>query len=237
MVNAGETTEAVENRYVAASDAERSLALSYAGDARARAGLAAMLALDATFGNVMRSARDPMLAQMRLTWWHDALTKLDTAPPPAAPILQALAADVLPLGVKGAELAGLIEGWEALAEGEPGDRAVRLAYARQRGGHLFALAARLLGDARFDTAGAGQGWALADLARNLADPAAAAAARTEAETALAPALARRWPGSLRSLGALAHIAAMDLRTPADQPLPAATPGRVARLAWHRMTGR
>ncbi|UUL83342.1 squalene/phytoene synthase family protein [Sphingomonas qomolangmaensis] len=215
---------------------ERALILTYAPPG-VRGGLAAMLALDDAVANILRSTREPMLVQMRLTWWHDALTKLDAAPPPAEPVLQALASDVLPFGIEGAQLARLVEGWEALSEGDPCEAGVRVGYAVGRGGALFALAARLLGDARFDTAGAGQGWALADLARNLADPAAAAAARAEAETALVPALARRWPGSLRSLGALAHLAAMDLRTPAAQPLPAATPGRVARLAWHRLTGR
>lgn len=237
MVNAATTTDTADIRYSAASDAERSLALSYTQDARARAALAAMLALDTALGDVMRASREPMLVQMRLTWWHDALVRLDVALPQAAPILQALAADVLPLGIKGAELANLVEGWEALAEGDPSDPQVRAAYAGGRGGCLFGLASQLLGDRQFDVTGAGQGWALADLARKLSDPVFAAAARGEAKAVLAPALVRRWPRAVRSLGALAHIAAMDLEAPAELPLPAATPRRVARLAWHRMTGR
>lgn len=215
---------------------ERALILTYV-PLDARDGFAAMLALDDAFANILRSTREPMLVQMRLTWWHEALTKLDRSPPPAEPVLRALASDVLPFAVTGAELATLVDGWEALNEGDPADAAVRAGYAAGRGAALFVLAARLLGDTRFDVAGAGQGWALADLARNLSDRVAAAAARREAQAALAPALGRRWPGALRGLGALTHIAAMDLRTPADQPLPVATPGRVARLAWHRLSGR
>lgn len=216
--------------------AERQLILSYA-PAAVRDGIAALLALDDTLADVPRRASEPMIVQMRLTWWHDALIRLDDAPPPAQPALTALADTVLPAGVPGASLATLVEGWEALLDGDPGDPAMHARFGEARGGALFALAARLIraDDPRVRQAGAG--WALADLSRSLTDEAAARAAASEAAAALGPALAGRWPPALRMLGALAHRARMDLAAPRDLPLPAATPGRVARLAWHRMTGR
>ncbi len=220
----------------AARDAERALALSYAPQAH-RAGMAALFDLDTALGDVLRGVREPLLVQMRLTWWHDSLARLDDAAPPAMPVLQALAADVLPCGVSGVELAGLVEGWEALADGDPADGTVRDAHAAGRGGVLFAQAARIVGEGDFaavDTAG--RGWALADLAQRVGDPAAALSARQDAMATLAMATAARWPRPLRGLGALAHIAAMDVA--GDPARPAiATPRRVARLAWHRMTGR
>lgn len=238
MVNDALTVTADERQAAAlraARDAERALALSYAPP-DARAGLTALFALDTSLGDVLRGSREPMLVQMRLTWWHDGLTGLDSATPPAMPVLQALAADVLPRGVGGAALAELVEGWEALADGDPADPAVRSAFAAGRGGVLFAQAAEVAGTADFaGVPAAGQGWALADLALGLVDPVAAAAARQQAGVLLAQATAMRWPRRIRALGALAHIAAIDMASDPSRPA-IATPRRVARLAWHRITG-
>ncbi|MEZ0495325.1 squalene/phytoene synthase family protein [Sphingomonas sp. IW22] len=214
--------------------AERRLILSYAPK-EARGGVNALFDLDATLADVLRHAREPMIAQMRLTWWHDALTKLDSAAPPAQPVLVALASDVVGRGVSGAELATLVEGWEALLDGEPGDAAVRATFADARGVRLFGLAARVL-RAEAPVEG-GRGWALADLSRSLSDEAAASAAAGEAQASLTRARAAPWPRRARVLGAMVQQASMDLTAPRDLPLPAATPRRVARLAWHRLTGR
>ncbi len=216
--------------------AERRLILSYAPDT-VRNGVAALLGLDNTLAAVIRQMREPMIAQMRLTWWHDALSRLDQAPPPAQPVLTALAAAVLPRGVAGADLATLVEGWEALIEGEPGDPAVRGAYAAGRGERLFALAARLCGGDAAAVASAGRGWALADLSRSVTDAAAGEAAAREADAALRTAFGAPWPRRLRAVGALARQAQMDLAADRNLPLPGATPGRIARLGWHRLTGR
>jgi len=209
-------------------DPERALALSYA-PAAARAGLGALFALDAALGQVLRTTREPMVGQMRLAWWREALSRLDTAPPPGEPVLQALAADVLPHGVKGATLALMIDGWEPLL-GVIDDAAIA-AHARWRGGALFEQAAILLrADSGDPITAAGQGWALADLAAHLSDPDRATAARHAAMPFLTDAAAYRWSRNGRALGALVHIARLDLAGPAG-------PVRVARLAWHRLTGR
>src|SRR3546814_3754289 len=85
-----------------------------------------------------------MLGQMRLTWWHDALTRLDAAPPPAEPVLGAVAAELLPIGVTGTDLAALVAGWEELLEPELDDEGL-MRHARERGGRLFTLAGRIVG--------------------------------------------------------------------------------------------
>lgn len=215
-------------------DAERALAISYALAER-RAALAALLDLDVTLGGIVRAARDPLVGQMRLTWWFDALGALDTAPPPAQPVLQALAAEVLTRGVSSAALAGMIDGWEALLDADTlGDERLDV-FARARGATLFVLAGRVLGASDGDPlATAGAGWALSDLARHLSDSQAATRSRELARAALNSALALRWSRASRALGALAHLARMDL---ADVPSPPGAPSRVARLAWHRLSGR
>jgi phytoene synthase len=216
---------------------ERALALSYAAR-RHQPALAALFALDDTLGQILQTTREPIVGQMRLTWWHSALTALDTAPPPAQPVLAALAAQVLPLGIGGAELAAMIDGWEALLDAEDLDAATIERHAVARGGGLFAAAATVLGCANRDpVADAGIGWALVDLMRHVRDRAAAERAATRARASIAVATGRRWSRAGRSLGALAQLARMDLAVPLDAPIVRAAPRRVARLALFRMTGR
>jgi phytoene synthase len=165
---------------------ERALALSYAPPA-ARDKLAAVFSLDGTFGAIVRSTREPIVGQMRLTWWHEALTKLDAAPPPAEPVLQALAASVVPV-TGGAALAAMVDGWEALLEPELDDAAIDL-FASGRGARLFAVLAALcdVGDSRI--ARAGEGWALADLSQRISNPSIAEA--VESIVAAGPGDGRR----------------------------------------------
>ncbi len=207
-------------------DPWRLLALSYA-PGRRRAGLEALFALDAALGQVLRTTREPLVGQMRLAWWREALAALDTAPPPGEPVLQQLAAHVLPAGVTGASLAGLADGWEVLL-GELSDDALDR-YAQGRGGWLFERAALVLG-ADDVTTSAGEGWALADLAANLSDVALADRARDLAHARLDAASKAHWSRPGRALGALAIIARRGL----DGPLPA---WFVFRLARFRLTGR
>lgn len=206
--------------------AERRMVLSYA-PAAARAGLAALLALDDALGAILQGTRDPMIGQMRLTWWHGALTALDDRPAPAEPILQAVMRDVIP-SVAGARLAEMIDGWEELLDPEPLDDARLERFAEHRGSGLFEAAGAVIGAVASDPlAQAGRGWALADLAGHLSDLRARERARQMAVTALQSAGAR-WSRPARPLGAMAALA----RIPNAAP-----PSRVARALWHRLTGR
>lgn len=217
-------------------DPERALALNYAPTG-ARDGLHALFALDDMFAHVLRTTTEPIIGQMRLAWWHDALQRLDTAAPPAQPVLQALADAVVPRGVAGHTLAELVTGWEALIEVDAVDAAAMSAHAEGRGAALFTAAALLLGRSDGRVAAAGRGWALADLSRHLRSREAATQARTLAAAALDEALVGAWPAALRSLGALALIARMNLAVSENMPIPAGAPRRVARLMVHRLTGR
>ena len=107
-----------------------------------------------------------MVSRIRLAWWREALERLDHAPPPAEPVLQALAAHVLPL-VSGAELAAMEEGWAALLDEGLLDSESLDRHAACRGGLLFRYSARLLGEAEAAEP-AGERWALVDLARHSA---------------------------------------------------------------------
>lgn len=210
---------------------ERALALGYAPADRCGA-LDALFALDSVLGDVMRTTSQPIVGQMRLTWWRDALIALDDRPAPAQPELRAVAATALPYGVRGAELAAMAEGWGALLVEEI-DRDGLAQVGAQRGGVLFAAAARVLGGDGAPAVLAGEGWALADLSRNLSDPACMAEAAAMARARLDTALAAHWPRALRPLGALALLARADL-DPASRP---GSPARLTRMLFHRFTGR
>ena len=207
------------------ADPARDLAISYAPRGRRRA-LAALFALDDALGHVLRTTREPMVGQMRLAWWREALARLDSVPPPGEPVLLGLAADVMPLGVSGSALAVIVDGWEPLL-GTIDDAAIGL-HARLRGAALFAQAGIVIGAAPGDPLDmAGRGWALADLADHLSDAALASRVREKAGPLLDDARRPRWSRTGRSLGALVHAARSR----------GAGPGQVMRLAWHRVTGR
>ena len=214
--------------------AERAVILGYVPP-RLRPAFAALLALDERLGSIVRTTREPIVGQMRLTWWFEALEALDAAAPAGEPVLAALVADVLPHGVTGRWLSDMIDGWEALLSPDPLDpEAIRL-FARARGGTMFAALAHVLagaGDAAVIQAG--EGWALADLALHLREPMQAALARRMAAESLERGFGRRWPPALRPIGMLALLARDDVL--ADSPRPGA-PRRLARLLMHRIWGR
>lgn len=215
--------------------AERRLALGYA-PAALRPALEALFALDAALGPVLQTTRQAMAGQLRLAWWRDALVRLDTGPPPAEPVLQVLAREVVPRGVMGASLAGLVDGWEELLLADGADEAALRRYGVGRG-RLFELAGALLGVGDDPVAAAGQGWALADLATHSGDAALAESARRFAGPLLDQALARRWSVAGRPLGAIAQLARLDLAVAPGTVPPHGAPSRVWRLLRHRLTGR
>lgn len=209
--------------------------LVYAPASRRRA-LSALLRLDDRLANLVQTTSQPALGQLRLAWWREALARLDTQPPPGEPVLQELAASVLPLGISGASLVPIVHGWEVLVEEIELDHDALRRFAEGRG-QLFVVAGAVMeASARDPLATAGQGWALADLARHLRAPAEAAEARAMASALLDKATAVRWSRNGRALGALAHLARLDLRAPGSEP-PVGAPHRVGRLFWHRLTGR
>lgn len=218
---------------------ERTLALSYSGEKQAA--LVALLALDDALAALLRTTSEPALGQMRLAWWRESVERLDSAPAPAEPVLRALAADVLPLGVTGKSLVPIVHGWEVLVEEEHLDAMAIQRYAALRGGTLFEIAGKVLGSPKSDRVDIlGRGWALADLARAVGDAEVSRIAREMAANRLSYGLRRLAPGlsrASRSLGALAHLARMDLALPPGAPPPIGSPKRVGRLLWHRLTGR
>lgn len=172
----------------------------------------------------MTTSTQPALGAIRLAWWREALERLDASPPPPEPRLQAAAAELLPLGVTGAMLAELEDGWATLLDDE-----LDIERLGERGARLFSIGARLLGadDRHLDPAGRLYAYELARR-RQLAP----APYPTEEMHMLA---GHRFPRRLRPLTALARLAARDVK---QSPVlePEASPGRAGALLSHRLFG-
>ena len=214
-------------------DPDRILALSYI-PARVRPAVEALLQLDAALGAVLTGGRDPLLSQIKLAWWRDALEQLDAGGrPPAEPVLEAIAAHVLPLGVSGTELSGMELGWTLLLTPDPLTPDELDRFAKARGGLLFRFSARLLGAESADVDAGGEAWALIDLARH-------SGSEVDAEAAMAAAAARRWstwPSPLRPLGMLAMLAARDAARGTSGWEIQGSPARMLRMLRVRLLGR
>jgi phytoene synthase len=213
-------------------DRDRVLALSY-GPARHRAALGALWRLDAALGQAIAGGSEPMIARIKLAWWREALERLDREPPPAEPVLLALAEHVIPSGVSGAELGGMEEGWAALLSPDPLTAEDLGLYASARGRALFELSARILGAGGFDAGPGGEAWALVDLARHCANSADCDSALEAARQRIAR---ERWPAALRPLGMLAALAARDAEPARPHWEESGSPRRMGRMLRHRLTG-
>lgn len=142
------------------------LALSYA-PAVAREPTLALFALDTRLAAILRAAREPMLAQLRLAWWREQMRTDPASWPTGEPLLATLRC----WGERRDALVGLVDGWEAMTAPAPLPAAAFESLAAARG-QAFAALAGLLGSERDAEAARRMGadWALADLAGHLGQP-------------------------------------------------------------------
>ena len=172
-------------------DPDRVFALGHV-PARHRAAVAAVWALDEQLGQIIASTTQPMVGQMRLLWWREALEKRV----PGHPLLAEMTA-AFDFGIEAEALGGLIDGWEELLEPLPLDEARLAAFAEARGGALFALTARICGVA--SAPGAGAGWALADFGLRCSDEVTSSRALAIASRLLGEVDLKKLPRALRIL--------------------------------------
>ncbi|MDP8913947.1 MAG: hypothetical protein M3N39_10280 [Pseudomonadota bacterium] len=217
-------------------DADRALALTYVPTS-ARPAVDALWRLDAALGGVLAGGREPLISQIKLTWWRDALEKLDLEKAPAEPVLEAVAGKILPAGVSGSALSEMEEGWTVLLSQAPLTASDLASYSAARGGLLFRYSAAILaGGLSPEMEQAGEGWALVDLARHSHAQDAAASISLAGER-LAPSAGLVWPSALRPLGMLAALARRDVERGTERFEEHGAPGRMLRMFRHRLTGR
>jgi 15-cis-phytoene synthase len=178
------------------------LALAYA-PARVAARWLGLMALDQRLAATVRTAREPMLAQIRLAWWRERLSDAPGNWPAGEPLFPLLAS----WGEDAGLLLPLVDGWEELIAPAPLPAGAFHPLAEARAAAMVAIAR-----AQGKTADARQmagDWALADLASRVSHP--------QEQAVLAEMLRERgWrsvrlPAVLRPLAVLHALAARDLR--------------------------
>lgn len=179
----------------------------------------AVWAFDETLGRIVAGTRDAFVGQMRLTWWHEAVTTLKPGKRRGEPVLDALAGQET---IDTAILGRIVEGWEALLDPLPLDADALLEYAARRGGGVFDYVAGISGGTLVPAVG--QGWALIDFAKRCSDPATAACAWSLAGERLRASPA----GLARPLRILARLARADSEA---QGQAARTRWRLLRATW------
>ena len=200
---------------------EQDLALAYAR-ARDRPAIEAVLRLDKNLGRAVAQASEPIVGQLKLAWWRDALSASPEARPQGNPLLETLSAN---FGSDTRCLVALVDGWESLLVSDPlsaGSIELLLA-GREVAWRL--IASRLApGENMTHVAAAARRWALADLLAGLGD---------EHERAIALSLAAsevRPPRLSRQLRPLAVLAALASGAIARGGLPLLADRRAALVA-------
>ncbi len=185
----------------------------------------ALFSIDDALAEILQTSSQPALGAIRLAWWREALQRIDHHPPPPEPRLQAAATQLLPRGITGGMLAGLVDGWATLLDEEPDIERVAV-----RGETLFKMGAGLLGAADDLVTVAGRLYGYESVFRRGLCP------RHWLMEEMDELHGHRFPRRLRPLTALARLAARDAkRSSAIEP--EATPGRAAVLLSHRLFGR
>lgn len=179
----------------------------------------ALFDIDDAMGDVVSRSSEPALAAIKLAWWRERLEELDQGKAPAEPRLRTAAAELLPKGISGTELATLEAGWAELLQPN-----IDMDTVLSRGAVLFALAGKLINtDPPATLPVAGGIYAAGGISRRGLMP---------ADTSITTWVPRI-PPEFRRLTALAALAKRDLR----RREPEATPGRAWALLRHRLTGR
>jgi NADH dehydrogenase [ubiquinone] 1 alpha subcomplex assembly factor 6 len=128
-------------------DPDRFLASLFAPADR-RESLWALLAFNLEVAKTRERVREPMLGQIRLQWWRDAVSEIFAGKPREHAVVTALAKATAAHGLSHAAMEQLIDAREAdLSLEPPADLASLEDYAEQSAGPLLALMAQVLGAA------------------------------------------------------------------------------------------
>jgi phytoene synthase len=150
------------------ADADRWLASRFIGDAEQRADVIALYALDQELARVPTVVREPMMAEIRLTWWREAVEGLHAGSGSRGhPVLAALERAIKRRGLTAEPMLAMVDSrFDDIAPEPFADLAAVQAYADGVVGAPLALALAVLGHG--DAAAlrpAALAWTLARLSR------------------------------------------------------------------------
>lgn len=186
------------------------LAVAYAPRA-VRGALSLLLRFDARFASVVGKATEPMIGQMKLAWWRDALLREPGERPKGEPLLGELGEFGSQIPASAVEQ--LLSAWDILLTADQWSSETINEFSDLRGSAIFKTYADMVA-APCDVSSLGAAWAADDL-------------RMQFGGRVPQLLPRPTPPipSARSLRPLA-ILAMSVRSVSGP-----------RLIWHALTGR
>ena len=133
------------DRHVRRVDPERWLATRLIADPAARTEVLALYALDDELARIAPSVSQPMLGEIRLQWWREALERAAQGGAADHPVIEALAPALAVGRLAAAALDALIDAHARELDPRPfSDEAALVAWLDARFGSAMALAARLL---------------------------------------------------------------------------------------------
>jgi len=149
-------------------DPDRWLSSRFIADEAKRADVVALYAFDHEQARAPRASSNPLIGEMRLAFWHEALDEIfDGRTVRAHPAAQALAGAVRSRGLPREPLQAMLEARDRELDAAPLSLAEAHALAAGNGGHAARLAAMVLAPAseadQARAAGQGSRWALARL--------------------------------------------------------------------------
>lgn len=145
-------------------DPDRWLSSRFIADAAARADVITLYAYDHELARAPKVTSNPLLGEIRLTWWREMLDEAyDGRPVRKHPTAQALADLIARRGIPREPLEAMIDGRYRELDPTPMPADDALAWARDTGGVTAELAAGLLapGTDVSHARGAGSAWAMA----------------------------------------------------------------------------
>lgn len=183
---------------------EAELALAWSNPT-IRAPLGTALHLDRRLARIVARTGEPMLGQMRLAWWRDALGTPVGERPRGDAVLDAIGAHW-----QGREtaLVAMVDAWEVLVTAESIDATRAAEFGAGRGAFFAALSPDPSRAARLEAAG--RRWALADAAAGVSDP-QERAVLVEAGLSGGGKADGSLPSTLRGLAVLESLAMRALR--------------------------
>lgn len=212
-------------------DPDRWLSSRFVADAAQRTDLIALYAFDHELARAPKVASEPLLGEIRLTWWGEVLGEIfEGRAVRRHPTAEALATAVRRRDLPRERLEAMVEGRYRELDAEPMSREEIVRWAEATAGQAAALAAHILDrDQAADVAqAAGAAWALAIVERNgggphLAEP-IRLALRDARSSAVSPAA---FPAIAHAALAGAYAARREL----------SEIGKRLRLTWAVATGR
>lgn len=216
---------------VARVDPDRWLSSRFIADAAARADVIALYAFDHELGRAPRVASNPLMGEIRLTWWREVLDEaFEGRPVRQHPTAQALARTIARHGLPREGLEAMIDARYRELDAEPMKLFEALNWAKDTGGAGAALAAQVL-DPKADLGKAeagGTAWSIGRLmgTAGLSGP--------DAAKVLADALEGARGLSVEAFPAIAHATLARGRAKGRKP---SDLGARARVLWAVLRGR